>query len=73
VQAGVQSFVADRIVDRHAYDKQEEGEYEVGRCAAIPFGMLERRIDMTPVAGIVDEDHGCYRQSTEKVQRYQAV
>jgi hypothetical protein len=73
MEACVQLSVTDRIVDGHAYDEQEKGEDEVGGCAAIPFGMFERRVDMTPVAGIVDEDHRCYGQSAEKVQGYQAT
>jgi len=48
----IQPFISDGIVDGHPDDKEEEREYQVGGCTAIPFGMLEGWIDLAPVSGI---------------------
>ncbi len=54
--------------DRHADDEEKEREDEVGRRAAVPFGMTQRRVDVLPVAGVVDDRHPGHRQAAEGVE-----
>jgi len=43
--------------DRDANEEEEAREDEVGEGEAIPGSVIKLRVDMAPVAGIVDEDH----------------
>ena len=52
-----------------ADDEQEEREDQVGRRAAVPVGVPERRIDRPPGAGIVDEHHPRHGEPAEHVER----
>jgi hypothetical protein len=43
--------------DRHADEEEEAGEDEIGEGPAIPNSVIELRVDVRPVTGIVDENH----------------
>jgi hypothetical protein len=50
-----------------ADDEEEVGEDEVGEGEAVPGGVVELRVDVGPVAGIVDEDHESDGEAAENV------
>ena len=68
VAAGIDAR-AERERDRHADDEEEEWEHEVGRCAAVPRRVFERREHMAPVARVVDEQHRGDRQAAQRIDR----
>ena len=39
------------------FDKNEKGEDQVGRGPSVPFGVQEWGVDVSPVAGVVDDGH----------------
>ena len=39
--------------------------------AAVPNGMLQWRVDMAPIAGVINQNHGCYGDAAEYIQREQ--
>ena len=63
------ALVAER--DRDTDDEQEEREDQIGWCPAVPLGVQQRRIDRSPVARVVDDDHAGHRQAAKDVQRSQ--
>jgi hypothetical protein len=62
---------AAREADRHGHaaDEHEEREHPVGEGPAMPLGMQQRRVDMAPIAGVVDQQHGHDREAAEGVER----
>ena len=59
----------EREVRRDADDEEEEGEDQVGRRPPVPGGVLERRVDVPPAAGVVDEQHRGDGHAAEDVER----
>jgi hypothetical protein len=53
--------------DGDADEKEEAGEDEVGEGEAVPGGVVKLRVDVGPVAGIVDEDHQGDGEATQDV------
>ncbi len=64
---------ADRVGDRDPDDPQEEREDQVGRRPAVPRRMLERRVDVPPRSGVVDQDHADDRDAAKRVERGEAL
>ena len=58
--------------ERGAHEEEEVGEDEVGQRPAVPRGVIELRIDMAPVAGIVDQDHEGDSDAAEEIDREDA-
>ena len=58
----------ERERHRAAHAEDEEGEDQVRRRATRPFGMAERRVDLAPGPGIVDDAHEGDRQAAEHIQ-----
>ena len=50
-------------------DKEEEREDEISERPAIPFGMIELRVDSIEGTRVVHEDHSRYCETTESIQR----
>ncbi|MNM49413.1 hypothetical protein D3C81_604170 [compost metagenome] len=55
--------------DGYADNHQEEREYQVRRRAAVPFRMQQRRVDMAPAAGIVDQQHCRHGDAPQGIHR----
>ncbi len=53
---------------RYTDDEQEEGKYQVGRCATVPLRVAQRPVDVVPVTGIVDQQHGGHSQPAQRIQ-----
>ncbi len=51
-----------------AHDEQEPREDEVGRRPAVPLRVVERPVEMCPVARVVDEDHPHDGQAAKQVE-----
>ena len=43
--------------DGHADEEEEAGKDEIGEGPAVPWSVVELRVDVGPVSGVVDEDH----------------
>ena len=65
--------VAGRERERRAHDKEKERKDEVGGRPAIPGRVLERPVDVSPVARIVHQDHGRDGGPAERIDRHQAL
>ena len=59
--------------DGDADEEEEVGEDEVGEGEAVPCGVVELRVDVAPVAGIVDEDHEGDGEAAEDVDGEDAL
>ena len=57
----------EREDDGRADEEEEVGEDEVGEGEAVPGGVVELRVGVGPVAGIVDEDHEGDGEAAEDV------
>src|ERR1035437_2113897 len=55
IAAGDAAF--QREDDGRADEEEEVGKDEIGKGESIPFCVIELRVDVAPVAGIVDENH----------------
>ena len=55
--------------DRHPDDEQEERKHQVGRRAAVPLRMQQRRVHMTPVARVVDQQHRRDGDAAQRIDR----
>ena len=47
----------EREDDGGADEEEEVGKDEIGKGEAVPFGVVELRVGVGPVAGIVDQNH----------------
>ena len=57
----------------HSGDPEKERENPVGEGTSIPLRMRELRIDVRPVAAVVDEHHCRHREPAKHIKRYQAL
>ncbi len=57
---------------RDTHDEQEPREDEVGRRPSVPLRVVERPVEMRPVARVVDEDHSHDRQAAKEVEGREA-
>src|ERR1019366_5227333 len=59
--------------DGRADEEEEVGKDEIGKGESIPFCVIELRVDVAPVAGIVDENHEGDGEAAEDVYRKDAL
>ena len=58
--------------DRNPDHEEKTREDQVGRGPAIPFGMRQGCIPVTPVAWVVDQDHACDGDASQHVKRHKS-
>src|SRR6185437_4166772 len=63
----------EREVRRNADDEQEVREDQVGGRPPVPVGVLQRRIDRAPGAGVVDEQHSGDGETAKDIEREQPL
>lgn len=59
----------DRQRNRDPHHEQEEWKYQVGGSTAVPGCVLQRRVDVIPAAGVVDQQHAGHGQAAQGVER----
>ena len=49
--------------------KQQKRKNKVGRRAAVPMSVEQRRINVSPISGVIDQNHARNGEATHHIER----